>query len=111
MKKELKLFQVYPQNTQATNLSIISGGLRLLTLLMLVGAILLTLSILVIGLPTLPGNGLSTVLWYIAEEIDDQIFAAFFLWCATIFCWYIATVLRTKARLLGEDNSLPVDHV
>ncbi len=111
MKKFFKLFQVYPQNPQATNLSIVSGGLRLLTLMMLIGAVLLTLSIIIMGLRALHGVGLSTALWYIVEEMDDQVFAAFFLWCSTAFCWYITIVLRTKARLLGEKQSLPPERI
>ena len=106
MKKTNSWFTLYPQNPQASNLSIAGGAVRLVTLLLLVGAVLGTLGILLAGLRPLQYMGGNAV-WYLLDEMDDELLTVCLLWVGTILCGYAARVLRSKAELLAAQEQLP----
>lgn len=105
MKREQKWFQLYAGHTTASNLSVAGGAVKLFSLLLLVAAVLTTLGLFLAGLRLTMAGGLGTALIFLMDEMDDEVFAAFFLWGAVVACRYIACVLQSKAELLVRSQS------
>ncbi len=104
MKKEQKLFQLYADNNRASNLSIAGGAVKLLSILLLIGAVLCTLAIGLSGFRIASAGGVGTAFIFLMDELDDELFTAFFLWAAVIACRYVACVLQEKAKLLAQSG-------
>ena len=102
MKKEQKLFQLYADNNRASNLSIAGGAVKLLSILLLIGAVLCTLAIGLSGFRIASAGGVGTAFIFLMDELDDELLAAFFLWGLVIACRYTTCVLQAKARLLVQ---------
>ena len=64
-------------------------------------------ALLLAGLRPLLHEGPGFTLWYLLDEMDDELGTAFFFWCGAALCWYASRVLRSKARLLGGEPLLP----
>ena len=99
MKFYDKLVVIDAKNSKATNLSIAAGALKLLSILLVIGAILLTLGIFFIGLRPVAAMGLARTIWYLLEELDGAL-----LWCASILCAFVSSVLRAKAMAMMSDS-------
>lgn len=50
-------------------------------------------------------GGLGTALSFLLGELDEELFLAFFLWCAVAVCRYLAAVLSAKAALLAGESA------
>ena len=103
MKFYDKLVVIDAKNNKATNLSIAAGALKLLSFLLALGAALLTLGILLVGLRPVASGSLPMVIWYLLEELDEALLACFFFWCATVLCGFASSVLRAKSRAMMSD--------
>ena len=103
MKFYDKLVIIDAKNNKATNLSIAAGALKLLSFLLALGAALLTLGILLVGLRPVASGSLPMVIWYLLEELDEALLACFFFWCATVLCGFASSVLRAKSRAMMSD--------
>lgn len=99
-----KLVVIDAKNSKATNLSIAAGALKLLSILLVIGAILLTLGIFFIGLRPVAAMGLAQTIWYLLEELDGALLCCFILWCASILCAFVSSVLRAKAMAMMSDS-------
>lgn len=108
MKKEQKLFQLYPDQPHASNLSIAAGAAKLLSVFLMVAAIPCTLALFLSAFRITMAGGLGTALIFIMDELDDELVMAFLLWGAVIACRYVASVLQEKANLLGQQNCIEV---
>ena len=104
MKKHKDWFTIYPQNRQATNLSIASGGVRLISILLLLASIPVLLSVIVMGSRIASAGGIGNTIFYLMEEMDDEVMMAFGLWCAAAVFRYAASVLSAKAGLLQSGS-------
>lgn len=102
MKKNHTWFELYPHNHQATNLSMAGGGVKLLSILLLIAAIPFTLAIILTCLRLTLAGGPAMAMMYLVDELDDELWTALFLWGAVAVCRYAACVLQCKARILGE---------
>lgn len=107
MRQKQAWFQLYPDNSRASNLSVAGGAVRLAALLLLVAAVLFTLGPLLAGLRLTAAAGPGTALIFLADEMDENLFAAFFLWGAVLACRYTASVLQGKAELLAQPRTVP----
>lgn len=105
MKQTHKWFQLYEGHPTASNLSIAGGAVKLFSLLLLIGAVLSTLGLLLAGLRLTAAGGFGTALIFLMDEMDDEVFTAFFLWGAVVACRYIACVLQGKAEFLARPQS------
>ncbi len=105
MKKRFQWFTLYPGHPKASNLSILSGGVKLVSLLLLIGAALASLAVLAVGVRLALVGGLGTALSFLLGELDEELFLAFFLWCAVAVCRYLAAVLSAKAALLAGESA------
>ena len=106
MKREQKWFQLYAGHPTASNLSIAGGAVKLFSLFLLIAAVLSTLALLLAGLRLTMAGGPGTALIFLMDEMDDEVFTAFFLWGAVAALRYIACVLQSKAELLARPRSL-----
>ena len=104
MKHEQKWFRLYAEHPAASNLSIAGGAVKLLSLVLLIAAILTSLGLLLAGLRLTMAGGLGTALIFLMDEMDDEVFTAFFLWGAVVACRYVACVLQSKAELLARPR-------
>lgn len=103
MKNKNPLFHLYPENSKAFKLSVIGGGVKLLSLFLLVAAILYTIALLIPGFRVAFAGGVATALLFVVDELDDVVFGAFFLWGAFAVCRYAACVLQARAQLLARS--------
>ena len=69
-----------------------------------IAAILTSLGLLLAGLRLTMAGGLGTALIFLMDEMDDEVFTAFFLWGAVVACRYVACVLQSKAELLARPR-------
>ena len=106
MFKRSEVFSVYPNHPTATNLSMAAGGVRLLSWLTLAAAVVATLLTLVPAARVISFMGLSHGMYYILDELDEVLLAAFGLWCVFVVLRYAAAVLQAKARQLVTDLSI-----
>ena len=97
-------FQLYPDHPSASRLSVIGGGVKLLSLFVLAAAILYTPALLLAGFRIVAAGGLGTAFLFLMDELDDELLAAFFLWGLVIACRYTACVLQAKALLLVQPG-------
>ena len=105
MKKH-KWFDVYPDNPRATNLSIAGGGVRLLSILLLVAAIPVSLAVLATVVRiAMVGGGISAALMFLVGELEEELAMAFFLWAAVVVCRFAASVLDSKAGLMAAPEA------
>ena len=104
MKQKQSWFQLYPESSRASNLSIAGGAVKLLSILLLVAAIPATLAVLLVVLRMTAAAGAGTALIFLMDEMDEGVFLAFFLWGAVLVCRYAACVLQSKAELLARPR-------
>lgn len=97
-----RLFEIFPQHTKATNLSILGGGLKLMTILLCAPAILGTIALIVFGVQAYMTFGMRSVLFLLLEEGEEMIPLLFVLWVGVALCGYFAHALKAKAAQLGE---------
>ena len=95
-------FQLYPDHPSASRLSVIGGGVKLLSLFVLAAAILYTPALLLAGFRIVAAGGLGTTFLFLMDEMDEMVFGAFFLWGVFAICRYAACVLQAKAGLLAR---------
>ena len=100
-----KLFELYPEHTKATNLSILSGGLKLITILLSIAAILGTIGLIVIGTQMTMHIGIRNALFWLMDEWDDILPALFLLWGSVLICGYFSYALKTHASILGTKHT------
>ena len=103
MKKH-PCFQLYPDHPSASRLSVIGGGVKLLSLFVLAAAILYTPALLLAGFRIVAAGGLGTTFLFLMDEMDEMVFGAFFLWGVFAICRYAACVLQAKAGLLARPG-------
>lgn len=103
MFKPFKAIPVYPNQPAATNLALASGGVRLLSWLVLIAAIGSTLLALIPAVQVLSMAGLPHGMYYILDELDEVMLLAFALWCVFAVLRYAAAVMRIKADQLTTD--------
>lgn len=103
MFKRSEGFSVYPNHPTATNLSMAAGGVRLVSWLTLAAAVVATLLTLIPAARVISFAGFSHGMYYILDELDEVLLAAFGLWCVFAVLRYAAAVLQTKARQLVTD--------
>ena len=111
MKQKQSWFQLYPESSRASNLSIAGGAVKLLSILLLVAAIPATLAILLVVLRMTAAAGAGTALIFLMDEMDEGVFLAFFLWGAVLVCRYAACVLQSKAELLARPKAAGTEAV
>ena len=104
MNKRKPLFEVYPDNSLATNLSIAGGGLKIISILLLIAAIPFTLAVILASVRLISASGLITALIFMLDEFDEMIFIVFMLWGAFIIIRYISYVLYAKAQLMKNKS-------
>ncbi len=103
MFKRSEGFSVYPNHPTATNLSMAAGGVRLVSWLTLAAAVVATLLTLIPAARMISFAGFSHGMYYILDELDEVLLAAFGLWCVFAVLRYAAAVLQTKAHQLVTD--------
>lgn len=103
MKKK-PWFHLYPDHQLASRLSIAGGGVKLLSLFLLVAAILYSLVLALAGLRLFLAAGLGAGLIFLIDELDDTVFSVFFLWGAFAVCRFAVNVLQAKAELLARSQ-------
>ncbi len=106
MIKRKSLFQLYEGNNRASNLSIAGGGVRMLSVLFLVIAILYTLALLIPGFRIASAGGVGTALLFIIDELSGMVIGVFLLWAVFAACRYTARVLQAKAELLAPAQTI-----
>lgn len=108
-KQKQSWFQLYPESSRASNLSIAGGAVKLLSILLLIAAIPATLALLLVVLRMTAAAGAATALIFLMDEMDEGVFLAFFLWGAVLACRYAACVLQGKAELLARPQTAPAE--
>lgn len=106
MSKKRSWFEVYPNNPLATNLSIAGGGLKLISILLLIAAIPFTLAAVLAFIRLISASGIITAFIFMLDEFDEMIFLVFILWSAVFVLRYVSCVLFAKAQLI-ENKSNP----
>ena len=97
MKKKQPWFELYPDSDAASRLSIAGGAVKLLSILVLVAAVLYSLTVLFrVG----PGG----VLHHMMDDWDEGFLPLFVLWGLFAACRYAVSVLQAKAGLLARSN-------
>lgn len=102
MKKKRGWFEIYPQDSRATNLSIAGGAARLLAVLLTIAAVFFLLALAAEGFHFTRSGGHGNVLLYLLDEADDELGMAFILACGAAVCGYTAHALRRKADMPQE---------
>ncbi len=106
MNKKRSWFEVYPNNPLATNLSIAGGGLKLISILLLIAAIPFTLAAALAFIRLISASGIITALIFMLDEFDEMVFMVFILWSAAFVLRYVSCVLFAKAQLIeNKANS------
>lgn len=100
--REHRLFEIFPQQAKATNLSILGGGLKLMTILLCVPAVLGTIALIVFGAQAYMAFGMRNVIFLLLEEGEEIIPLLLALWGGVAICGYFAHALKAKAAQLGE---------
>ena len=93
MKKKQPWFELYPDSDAASRLSIAGGAVKLLSILVLVAAVLYSLTVLWMLFRVGPGG-----------VLDEGFLPLFVLWGLFAACRYAASVLQAKAGLLARSN-------
>ena len=106
MNKKRSWFEVYPNNPLATNLSIAGGGLKLISILLLIAAIPFTFAAVLAFIRLISASGIITAFIFMLDEFDEMIFLVFILWSAVFVLRYVSCVLFAKAQLI-ENKSNP----
>lgn len=107
-KRDHSWFTLYETHPKATNLSMAGGGVKLLSLLLLIAAIPCTLALLLAAGRIGAVSSAGTALIYLMDEMDELLLGTFFLWAAVVVCRYAACVLQSKAKLLAAAQPAPV---
>lgn len=106
MKKEKKeWFEIYPQHPRATDLSIASGAIRLLAMLLGIAAALMIAAVLAEGFHSASHGWHGSMLWYLVDEMDDEMGMVLVLAGASVLCGYGAYALKRKAEAMGKESS------
>lgn len=103
MIKRRTAFSVYSDNPTATNLSMIAGGIRLLSWLVLIAAAASTLLALFPAVRVISLAGLNHGMYYILDELDEVLILTFGLWCVFAVLRYGAAVIQAKVGQLVTD--------
>ena len=106
MNHSKNTFSVYPGNPTATHLSMAAGGVRLLSWVVCIAAALTTLAALLAAFQILSLAGFRHGLYYLLDEMDEELILAFGLWCGFAVLRYAAAVLRAKITMLTQETSL-----
>lgn len=106
--KTNRFFEIYPRQSKATNMSIFSGGLKLMTILMILPAVLITIVLIVLGVQTYMTFGMLNVIFLLFEEGEELIPLLFVLWGGAAVFGYFAHALKVKAAQLGSENNSEV---
>ena len=106
MNKRSSLFEVYPNNSLATNLSIAGGGLKIISILLLIAAIPATLAVILASVRLISASGVVTALIFMLDEFDEMLFIVFLLWSAFIIFRYISYILHAKAALINSKTNI-----
>ena len=100
MKKKQPWFELYPDSDAASRLSIAGGAVKLLSILVLVAAVLYSLTVLWMLLRVGPGG----ILHHMMDDWDEGFLPLFVLGGLFAACRYAASVLQAKASLLARSN-------
>ena len=73
MKQKKSWFEIYPDNRQATNLSIAGGAARLLAILLAIPGALLALGLLAAACHALLRAGPGWAVLYLLDEMDEEL--------------------------------------
>lgn len=102
MKSFTKNIPLYADNPKASNVSIAGGAVKLLSVLLLIGAVPATA---VTALAAVRLSSWVPSVWFVLEELEDGLGAVLILWAAFVFCRYAAEMMARKARLMaGQDQ-------
>lgn len=104
MKKKGPLFQLYPDSDAASRLSVAGGGVKLLSTLVLVAAILYSAAALWVALRVTMAWGLGGAMHHLLDDAEEGLFGLFVLWGLFAACRYAASVLQAKAQLLAQSG-------
>ena len=107
MNRKNVWFDVYRDNKSATNLSMLGGGAKLFSLLLMVAAVPVTLALLVMSFQMASMGGFGRSWFFIFDELDDMIFMAFMLWSAIVVLRYASRVCFAKAEMMAEKTQEP----
>lgn len=110
LKHNRSWFTLYESDPKATNLSMAGGGVKLLSILLLIAAIPCTLALILAAGRIGAVSSMGTALIYLMDEMDELLVGTFFLWAAVVVCRYAACVLQSKAQMLaaGQTTEAPV---
>lgn len=100
-------FTLYETDPKATNLSMAGGGVKLLSILLLIAAIPCTLALILAAARIGAVSTAGTVLIYLMDEMDELLVGTFFLWAAVVVCRYAACVLQSKAQMRAASQPAP----
>ena len=104
MKKKGPSFHLYPENDAASRLSVAGGGVKLLSTLVLVAAILYSAAALWVILRVTMAWGMGGALHHLLDDADEGLFGLFVLWGLFAACRYAASVLQAKAKMLAQSG-------
>lgn len=107
MKRRRNLFEIYPHNFQATNLSIAGGAAHLVTILLLIAAAFVIAAILMTGVRYASYGQHGNVLLHLIDEMDDELEMLFVLAGAAAMCGYAARALKRKAEMMIAVEEIP----
>ena len=104
MKKKGPSFHLYPENDAASRLSVAGGGVKLLSTLVLVAAILYSAAALWVILRVTMAWGMGGALHHLLDDAEEGLFGLFVLWGLFAACRYAASVLQAKAKMLAQSG-------
>lgn len=104
MKKKQPWFHLYPDNDRASRLSVAGGGVKVLSILVLVAAILCSAAALWMVLRATLAWGMGGALHHLLDDGEESVFGLFVLWGLFAACQYASSVLQAKAQLLARSG-------
>lgn len=96
--------KIYPNSQHATNLSLAGSGIKLLSWLAIVLAVILTVFIFICFTPYIKTVGMSFGIIKFVDEFEDIILVAIILWCTGIIFRFISEALNIKAEFIGSNQ-------
>ena len=104
MKKKQPWFHLYPDNDRASRLSVAGGGVKVLSILVLVAALLCSAAALWTVLRMTFAWGMGGALHHLLDDGEEGVFGLFVLWGLFAACRYTSSVLQAKAQLLAQSG-------
>ena len=98
-------FQLYPDSPAASRLSVAGGGVRVLSILLLVAAVLCSAAALWVVLRLTLARGMDHALYVLLDDGEEGVLALFLLWGGYAACRYAMSVLHSKAELLARREA------